>query len=208
MEKPVMLNTHLTNRTFVFAKDLNGRFLFCNEDHAEIAGLDSPSQIVGKSDVDLFWKKNASECQMSDRLTIKCGSRANVLERCFHRYDGVFDIIISKYQLQNEKGECIGVVGSYYDVKKHLNDNIPEHCKIPTKQSSDSIYLSKREKEVLNYLALGRTNKEVAYCLEISPRTVDFFVNQLKKKFQCAYKKDVVISAVKLGLIDVSLMFN
>lgn len=199
------MHKNLASRIYIFAKDIKGRFLFCNEDHAEIAGLDSPGQIIGKTDADLFWKKDASMCQMSDKMTIKLGSRVNVLEKSFHRYDGIFDIIISKYQLKNEKNECIGIVGSYYDFKQYLHNDILQNRADDNIEDAPSIHLSKREKEVLKYLAFGKTNKEISCYLQVSPRTIDFFVNQLKTKFQCAYKKDLIISAVKCGLIDVGL---
>ena len=44
---------------YIWAKDKNYRYLYCNEHYAMAAGLDSPGQIVGKSDEELHWRKYA-----------------------------------------------------------------------------------------------------------------------------------------------------
>jgi PAS domain-containing protein len=41
----------------IYAKDKNSKYLFCNEAVAELSGLDSPKQVIGKTDADLFWRK-------------------------------------------------------------------------------------------------------------------------------------------------------
>ena len=45
----------------IFWKDVNSVYLGCNHKFAEIAGLDSPEQIVGKTDHDLPWKKEEAD---------------------------------------------------------------------------------------------------------------------------------------------------
>ncbi|XOV93493.1 MAG: response regulator [Bacteroidota bacterium] len=44
--------------------------------------------------------------------------------------------------------------------------------------------LTKREKEILQYLVEGMSNKQIAYQLYLSPRTVDTHRNNLMKKLQ------------------------
>ena len=51
----------------IFAKDKNSKYLFCNEATAEAAGLDSPRQIIGKTDYDLFWRQYAEIYRDCDR---------------------------------------------------------------------------------------------------------------------------------------------
>ena len=38
---------------YVFAKNKQGAFIFCNEKFAEVAGADSPSQLIGKNELTL-----------------------------------------------------------------------------------------------------------------------------------------------------------
>ena len=44
--------------------------------------------------------------------------------------------------------------------------------------------LSNRERDVLNGLVAGRANKQVAYDLDISPRTVEIYRTNLTDKMQ------------------------
>ncbi len=39
---------------FIFCKDQHHHFLFCNEKFAQIAGMDSPAQIVGNTDEEMI----------------------------------------------------------------------------------------------------------------------------------------------------------
>ena len=44
---------------YIWAKDKNYRYIYCNENYAMAAGLDSPEKIIGKSDDQLPWRKFA-----------------------------------------------------------------------------------------------------------------------------------------------------
>lgn len=55
-----------------------------------------------------------------------------------------------------------------------------------------SIQLSKREWECLSYMARGKTHKEIAYTLSISPRTVESYLNHAKDRTGVFYKSDLI----------------
>lgn len=63
--------------------------------------------------------------------------------------------------------------------------------------------LSKRERDVLELVAKGMTNKKIADNLHISPVTVMTYVTNLKNKLTANSKLQLVIEAIKRGLIDV-----
>ena len=46
---------------FVFWKDRQSVYLGCNEATAEVAGLVSPKDIIGKTDYDLSWTKEEAD---------------------------------------------------------------------------------------------------------------------------------------------------
>lgn len=50
------------------------------------------------------------------------------------------------------------------------------------KTKENNIHLSKRELECLYYVSLGKTIKEIARVLELSPRSVEFYLNNVKKR--------------------------
>lgn len=61
--------------------------------------------------------------------------------------------------------------------------------------------LTLREREVLRRMALGRTNREIAQELFLSPRTVDMFVRNILNKLNCGSRLEASRRAEELGLL-------
>jgi ATP/maltotriose-dependent transcriptional regulator MalT len=61
--------------------------------------------------------------------------------------------------------------------------------------------LSRRELEVLRLAALGRTNREIAQELFLSPRTVDMFLRNILSKLDCGSRIEAIRKAEELGLL-------
>lgn len=62
--------------------------------------------------------------------------------------------------------------------------------------------LSKREREVLKLLAEGRSHKDIASTLWISPATVKTHRNNIMKKLDVHNMADLVLYAVKSGMVE------
>jgi DNA-binding NarL/FixJ family response regulator len=62
--------------------------------------------------------------------------------------------------------------------------------------------LTRRETEVLDLLAQGKTNKEIAQKLVVSERTVKFHVSSLLRKLGAGNRTEVVSIAAQSGLIE------
>jgi DNA-binding NarL/FixJ family response regulator len=54
-----------------------------------------------------------------------------------------------------------------------------------------------RERQVLEHVLLGQTNKEIAYALECSPRTVEFHIAQILRKTGLSSKLAVIANFVR-----------
>ena len=61
--------------------------------------------------------------------------------------------------------------------------------------------LSRRELEVVRLVAAGRTNKEIARELYVSPRTVDMHVRNVLRKLDCRSRVEAARRAGELGLL-------
>lgn len=61
--------------------------------------------------------------------------------------------------------------------------------------------LTPREKEVLQLVAEGLTNKAIAHQLSISEHTVKFHVNAIMSKLNAQSRTEAVVRATRLGLI-------
>jgi two-component system, LuxR family, response regulator FixJ len=78
------------------------------------------------------------------------------------------------------------------DSKRHA-----ERAEIESKLAA----LSKRERDVLGGLVAGRANKQIAYDLGISPRTVEIYRANLMNKMQAGSLSDLVRMALIVGMV-------
>jgi DNA-binding CsgD family transcriptional regulator len=61
--------------------------------------------------------------------------------------------------------------------------------------------LSAREAECLRWVALGKTDSEIAIILSISPRTARFHIENAKRKLHVATRVQAVAEALRLHAI-------
>jgi DNA-binding NarL/FixJ family response regulator len=69
--------------------------------------------------------------------------------------------------------------------------------------AGDPDALTAREREVLEHLALGRQNKEIADALSISERTVKFHVSAILSKLGVGNRTEAVRAAMQRGLVRI-----
>lgn len=203
----------LTPNFYTWIKDKNFKFVYCSESIARICGLDSPKQIIGKTDYDLVWSDKASLFRHSDSLILHEGqNHLNVVERIKvveakaknKLILGENDILITKSRLFNKQGKCTGIVGSHVDItgftlvkKTGFTD---EQGNFYLGNTFGNTYLTKREVEVFKLILEGYCAKKIAKILNISYRTVESHTEAIKLKLQSPTKGDIISTAVRLGL--------
>ena len=62
--------------------------------------------------------------------------------------------------------------------------------------------LTRRELEILRLVAVGRTNREIAHLLFLSPRTIDMHVRNMLAKLGCRSRTEATGRAHELGLLE------
>ena len=62
--------------------------------------------------------------------------------------------------------------------------------------------LTQRQQEILRWIALGKSTKEIARLLGISPKTVEFHRGQLIQRLGCRDVASLTLRAVRSGLVD------
>lgn len=72
-----------------------------------------------------------------------------------------------------------------------------------TKSTPQSLTLSEREREVLTWVARGKSNTDVATILAISTDTVATYIRRIYTKLSCHDRIGAVLKALRLGLIRV-----
>jgi len=65
--------------------------------------------------------------------------------------------------------------------------------------------MTRRQKEIVQLLAEGRPDKEIADILALSQKTVEFHKHHIRESFNLHSNADIVLLAVKQGLISVEI---
>lgn len=74
-------------------------------------------------------------------------------------------------------------------------------CKIMD-EGKPSVSLSERERDVLRWMARGKSSGEIAVILEISPETVRTYVRRIYEKLETNDRVTATVRALKLGLVE------
>ncbi len=62
-------------------------------------------------------------------------------------------------------------------------------------------FLSERDKEILSHIANGLSDREIAATLNLSPKTINFRVEEMKRKLDAKTRVQVVAIALRQGWI-------
>ncbi|OYQ63476.1 hypothetical protein B9G53_16795 [Pseudanabaena sp. SR411] len=102
----------------VFWKDRQSVFLGCNLKTAQAAGLNSPIEIIGKTDYDLPWSLEETEIYRADDREVMESNQAKlgVIETQKLANGTTIWIETNKLPLYNLNDEVIGVLGTYQDI--------------------------------------------------------------------------------------------
>jgi PAS domain S-box-containing protein len=102
----------------IFWKDHQSHFLGCNKTFAELAGLECPEEIVGKSDYDLPWSKEESDVYVKDdQFIMETGIAKLNYEEAQTLADGSKKVgLVSKVPLKDEQGNALGIFCIYTDI--------------------------------------------------------------------------------------------
>jgi DNA-binding NarL/FixJ family response regulator len=92
--------------------------------------------------------------------------------------------------------------GEYY-ISSKATEYLVERVTQEKEYEIGGVTLSERERDVLRLVVEGKTAKEIARLLFISPRTVENYKNNLLKKFGFKRTSDLIKYAIKQKLFDV-----
>jgi two-component system, OmpR family, aerobic respiration control sensor histidine kinase ArcB len=97
-------------------KDLNGRYIGCNEAMASSVGLNSKKDVIGKTDYDMPWANQADELIKHDNEVIKSRISLSFEENITTKDGKTLTFSIKKVPLKDEKGSVIGTIGTSVDI--------------------------------------------------------------------------------------------
>ncbi len=199
-----------------------------NEHTIKTSGYLSVNDSIGKT-VKVAAKKEAAAFSLAhDALVLRTNKTQIAFESFIRKVDNVaFSAMSIKYPWYNEDNQLIGVFGCslipkeddpfslikplslllQLDLldKNHLNHPFLPKNVLPNTNclnSKDmSPQLTKRQEECLFYLVQGMTNKQIAKCLALSPRTVEHYLEHIKKKLNAHSRIDLVAKVLAMNLV-------
>lgn len=142
----------------IFWKDRNSVYLGCNSNFARVAGVNSPEQIVGKTDYDLPWKKEESDWFR------KCDSR--VMETNTPEYritetqlqaDGKESWVeTNKIPLHDAAGNVVGILGTYEDI------TVRKQVELALQKVNEDLEIRVQERTAQLKDTIGQLQQEIA----------------------------------------------
>ncbi len=207
---------------FIAIKNKKFYYAVVNNAVANITGYKSPEAVMGKNVADIHIQAPAvllaEDFYEEDKLVLKENKKINVF--CFGYYaDGRSHAFLGeKFPIKNKKNEVIGVGWSSIDVS---NLNMINFGLILAKQNSrysakfkknqftfiikddhPGIQLTPRQKECLFYILRGKTTKSIAAKLNLSAKTIETHIDNIKTKFKCHSKSALIEKAIDLGFLN------
>lgn len=190
-----------------------------NDECANLFGFQKAQEMVGIRDKDLRCKvcEEAEICLKSDQevmLTQKslCFIRASQYAKNEQKI-----LLINKSPITGPKNTIIGTFAYCIDLTKAIDtlSNLLSIKQIRINKGSNlvtnkyfagfkcgEVALTERQSECLFFLLRGKTVKEIAKFLNLSPRTVEDHIEALKLKFACQNKHELVAAAIERGLLN------
>lgn len=172
---------------YVFWKNNDSRFLGCNQKFLSSTGCGSSQDFIETNDYEMPWAQTCAASYIhDDQNIIKTGIPRINYRELQQQLDGTTKtVLISKIPLYNKYSQIAGVLGFYTDIS--------------SKEVIADMGLSFGQLECLRYLARGMTAKQIAKVLGLSNRTVEFYLENIKDKFKCESKSDLISKAIEMG---------
>lgn len=188
-------------------KTLDHQLLHVNQQCLDYTGFKKASDLEGKTDSDLVWSQYAEIYHQheSDALqSIVYGAIQPSIDK-----DGRFFLFFNnKYPWRNEHGRLLGVfchaqeITSMAFLKKIYQFSLGDELNLKNPYAAYHPLLdviTNREAEVLFFVVRGKTAQAIGDRLCISKRTVEHHIDNLKAKFACQNKAELVAYALQHG---------
>lgn len=104
----------------IFWKDRDMVYQGCNQQFAQDAGVGSPAEIVGKSDLELEWKPEEAEAFRRDDERVMSGDTAeyHIIEPQFQADGAQAWLDTNKIPLHDDANNVVGILGTYENITR------------------------------------------------------------------------------------------
>ncbi|MFI4919072.1 MAG: LuxR C-terminal-related transcriptional regulator [Legionellales bacterium] len=214
-----VLSKHMPG-VFLWKKDRNSVYMEANKACTDLFGFSNRNDVGGMTDAEIPCK--ISECahlfQKQDMQVINTGMSLKILEIHPCIKDEWKIMLNTKNPLYDDKNNIYGTFAYCLDLTHSMGEIIRLLSKVemgsyaPNKIKQNSyifsdtpldITLTKRQMDCLFYLLRGKSIREIAAILNKSPRTVENYHEQLKIKFSCQTKSELIELTMNKGYLNI-----
>lgn len=200
--------------------DKNSRFIFANNVAAKWAGFKSSDSMLGKTYCDMLCKASNQHDIFANQDTVTRDRDTHVKIVGYYQYADKWHLVFGeKYPLRDNEGNLMGTVSHFNDVTNCNIIDLSKFLKITQKGGSikldreqkgyvienhyPDITLPGRQSECLFFLLRGKTAKEIGKILGLSYRTVEGHIEQIKCKFDCSSKSELLEKAISYDYMNI-----
>jgi len=176
----------------VYTLDLEGRFTWGNEAGLKYLGYDESNfdEFLGRHFLDLLTPASREVAIDHFRRGLAGESITPFFEvQAYHRDGRVLDFEIRASDLYHE-GKLVGRKGVVRDLEQTIG-----------RLSAEDMGLDEMDLRILGSMARGRTNREVAGEVQLSPHTIKDRVGGILRSLDAASRAEAVAVALRQGLI-------
>lgn len=195
-------------------KDKDGYYLGANDKFIEVAELHSHHELSNATDLDLHWSAHAKKMMRNDRTIFQNEYTHSFIESSNTTDTKVVHFLSYKSPLRSNKGKVIGVFGLSYRIESEswtmdkfneiatlLGIDAADNVKKFILKKKQFIYgLTKRQTDCLYYLEKNMTMRQIALQLELSPRTIEHYIEAIKIKLNCDSKAEMLAKIFGLSV--------
>lgn len=191
----------------VFFNDLDSVLQKFNERGAATFNINHCNDAIGLTAFDIMNKETANICISHDQIAIN--KNINIIkDELYTRHDDIdISALTIKFPWYNERNKIIGIFGLSCLLDKKWGTSLADSLSLIHQtgllQSSHmkqclpglsygEIYFTQRQKEIIIYMIRGKTAKEIATILELSQRTIEHHIENIKLKTNSSSRSELI----------------
>jgi DNA-binding CsgD family transcriptional regulator len=174
----------------LYAKDLEGKFIFCNKNQASSAGM-SEDSLIGNTDHNMPWGNEANFLREADQLVIK-QKKPIIIKEVSTLSNGQLTRFLSHKEPLYESSRLIGIIGTSIPFEPHMTLKNKKTNYFDTRNQKQ-MTLTTKQLPCLHYLLQGLTAKEIARQLKLSYRTVQHHIESIKLNNEFKSTKEMLL---------------
>lgn len=190
-------------------KDTNLTVVSCNSAFLEYAGAKNHDAVLGRTDYDFPWYEYADLYSAHESNALSGNNYSVIIPAKIHTGD---ELLFLHTKIQRKDNNIItGVICRAIEI---INPSTKELIQILKRTqpftkyncystSENTFSLTKKQKEILFYLTRGKSTKVIATIMDLSIRTIEHYIDHLKRKFNCHTKGELVGFAFDSGLTEI-----